>query len=63
MAYGRSFNGGRFLSDWNISTNYVLSFVHDGEWRLNKASPRSKGNVRGRSYIPKSGLICWALLD
>jgi hypothetical protein len=57
MAYGRSFNGGRLLSDWNISTNYVISFVHHGEWRfedcgLNKDSPRSAGNVRGRSYIP-----------
>jgi hypothetical protein len=68
MAYGRSSNGGEFLSDQNISTDYVLPFVHDCEWRLgdcglDKDSPRSRGNVRGRSYIPKSSLVCWALLD
>jgi hypothetical protein len=68
MAYRRLSNGGELLSDWNISTNYVLSFVHDCEWRLgdcelDKNSPRSRRNVRGRSYIPESGLVCWALLD
>jgi hypothetical protein len=30
---------------------------------LNKGSPRSRGNVRGRSYIPESSLVCWAFLD
>jgi hypothetical protein len=68
MAYGRSSNGGELLSDRNISTDYVLPFVHDYEWRLedcglDKDNPRSRGNVRGKSYIPKSGLVYWALLD
>jgi hypothetical protein len=34
MAYMRLSNGGGILSDRNISTNFVLSFVHDCEWRL-----------------------------
>jgi hypothetical protein len=68
MAYGRSSNGERLLNDWNISTNYVLSFVLNCEWRLgdcglDKDSPRSRGNVRGMSYIPESDLIYWARLD
>jgi hypothetical protein len=68
MAYRRSSNDGELLSDRNISIDYVLPFVHDCEWRhedfgLDKDSPRSRGNVRGKSYIPESGLVCWALLD
>jgi hypothetical protein len=63
MTYRRSSNGGKLLSDWNIST----PFVHDcgwrlGDYRLNKDSPRSRGNVKGMSYIPEFSLICWALL-
>jgi len=57
MPYRRSSNGEGLLSDRNISTNYVLSFVHYYERRLedcglDKNSPRSRGNVRRRSYIP-----------
>jgi hypothetical protein len=26
-------------------------------------SPRSRGNIRGRSYIPESSFVSWALLD
>jgi hypothetical protein len=68
MACGRSSNGGELLSDRNISADYVLPFVYDCEWRLvdyglDKDSHRSRGNVRGRSYILESGLVCWALLN
>jgi hypothetical protein len=68
VAYRRSFNGGGLLSGRNISTNYVISFAHDYEGRLgdcglDKNSPRSRGNVRGRGYIPEFDLVCWALLD
>jgi len=67
MAYRKSSNGEGLLSDRNISTNYVLSFVPDYEWRLrdcglDKNYFRSRGNVRERSYIPESCLVCWALL-
>jgi len=62
MVYGRSSNGGELLSDRNISTDYVHPFVHDCEWRLgdcglDKDSPRSRGNVKGRSYIPESDSV------
>jgi hypothetical protein len=68
MTCGTSFNGGQLLSDQNISIDYVFPFVHNCEWRLrdgglDKDSPRSRGNVRGRSYIPEFGLVCWTLLD
>jgi hypothetical protein len=68
MADGKSSNGREFLSNRNISIDYVLPFVHDCEWRLedcglDKDNTRSRGNVRGWSYIPESGLVCWALLD
>jgi hypothetical protein len=68
MAYGRLSNGGELLSDRNISIDYVLPFFHDCKRRLedcglDKDSPRSIANVRGRSYIPESSLVCWALLD
>jgi hypothetical protein len=63
MAYGRSSDGRELLSDRNISINFVLPFIHDCGWRLedcglNKDSPRSRENVRRRSYIPKSSLVC-----
>jgi hypothetical protein len=68
VAYGRSFDGREFLSDWNISIDFVLLFIHDSGWRLkdcglHKDSPRSKENIKGRSYILESSLVCWALLD
>jgi len=30
---------------------------------LTKTVLEVKGNVRGRSYIPELGFVCWALLD
>jgi hypothetical protein len=46
--------------------SFLLSTIvseGSGTVGLKKDSPRSRGNVRGRSYIPESGLVCWALLD
>jgi hypothetical protein len=68
MAYGRSSDGRELLIDRNISIDFVLTFILDYGWRLcdcglNKDIPRSRGNLRGRSYIPESSLVCWALLD
>jgi hypothetical protein len=72
MTYRRSSNDGEILSDRNISTDYIIPFVHDCGWRLgdnglNKDSPRSRGNVRGivrgRSYILESSLVYWAVMD
>jgi hypothetical protein len=68
MAYGRFSDGREFLSDRNISIDFVLLFIHDSGWRLedcglHKDSPRSKGNIKGRSYILESNLVCWAILD
>jgi hypothetical protein len=62
MAYGRSSNGGRLLNDWNISTNYVISFVHDCEWRLgdcglDKNSPRVEGMSEGGTTYPSPVLL------
>jgi len=61
MTYRRLSNGGKLLSDRNVSIDFVLPFVHDCGWRLgdcglNKDSPKSIGNVRGRSHIPESSL-------
>jgi hypothetical protein len=52
----------------SISTNDFLSFILAGGWRLgecglDKYSLRSRGDIRGRSYIPESGLVCWDLVD
>jgi hypothetical protein len=68
MAYGRSSDGRELLSDWNISIDFVLPFILDCGWRLKdyglkKDNPRSRGNVSGKSYIPESSIVCWALLD
>jgi hypothetical protein len=72
VAYRRPSNGRELLSglcnSWNISTNNFLSFILDGGWRLedcglDKNNPKSGGDIRGRSNIPESGLVCWTLLD
>jgi hypothetical protein len=65
MAYRRSSDSRGLLSDRNISIDFVLPFILDRGWRLgdcgfNKDSPASRGDVRGRSYIPESSLVCWA---
>jgi hypothetical protein len=68
VAYRRPSNGRKLLSDLcssrNISTNYFISFIHAGGWRLkdcgfDKYSLRSRGDIRGRSYIPEFGFISW----
>jgi hypothetical protein len=72
VAYRRPSNGWRLLSvlctSQNIPTNYFISFIQADGWRLRECgldrySLRSKGNIRGRSYIPESGFINWAFLD
>jgi hypothetical protein len=56
----------RFLSGLstsrNIPTNYFLYFIQVDRWRLrdcglDKYSYRSRGDIRGRSYIPESGFV------
>jgi hypothetical protein len=68
MAYSRFSDGMGLLSAWNISINFVLPFILNSwgrlwDCRLNKDSPRSRGNIRRRSYIPETSLVGWALLD
>jgi hypothetical protein len=68
MVYGRSFNSRELLIDRQIFIDYVLPFILDCGWRLKdyglkKDNPRSRGNVSGKSYIPESSIVCWALLD
>jgi hypothetical protein len=56
----------RFLSGLSTSrsipTNYFLYFIQVDRWRLrdcglDKYSYRSRGDIRGRSYIPESGFV------
>jgi hypothetical protein len=68
MAYGRFSEGRGLLSTRNISIHFVIPFILNSGWRLwdcrlDKDSPRSKGNIRRRSYIPKTSFVSWALLD
>jgi hypothetical protein len=68
MAYGRSSNGRELLSDRNISIDFVLPFIHDSGWRLEKCgldkdNLGSRRNIRRRSYIPESSLVYWAFLN
>jgi hypothetical protein len=68
MAYRRFSNGRGLLSARNISINFVLLFILNSwgrlwDCRLNKDSPRSRGNIKRRSYIPETSLVDWALLD
>jgi hypothetical protein len=68
MAYSRFSDGMGLLSAWNISINFVLPFILNSwgrlwDCRLNKDSPRSRGNIRRMSYIPETSLVGWALLD
>jgi hypothetical protein len=62
MAYGRFSDGRGLLSARNISINFVLPFILNSggrlwDCRLNKDSPGSRGNIRRRSYIPKTNLV------
>jgi hypothetical protein len=68
MAYRRSSYGKGLLSAQNISIKLVLPFIFNSEgeiWdcRLNKDSPRGRGSVRGKSYIPETSLVGLALLN
>jgi hypothetical protein len=68
MAYGRFSDGRGLLSTRNISIDFVLPFILNSggrlwDCRLNKDSPGSRGNIRRRSYIPKTSFISWVLLD
>jgi hypothetical protein len=72
VAYGRPSHGRRLLSglcnNQNISTNDSLSLIHTSGWRLrdyglDKHNLGSRRDIRSRGYIPKSCLLCWALLD
>jgi hypothetical protein len=68
MAYRRFSDGRGLLSAWNISINFVLPFILKSggrlwDCRLNKDSPRSRGNIRRKSYIPETNLVSWALMD
>jgi hypothetical protein len=67
VAYRRPSNGRELLSglysSQNINTNNFLSFIPNDGWRLrdcghDKNSPKSIGDIRERSYIPESGLVC-----
>jgi hypothetical protein len=72
VAYRRPSNDRRLMSglstNQNIPANYFLSIIQADGWRLgdcglDKYNLRNRGDIRGRSYIPESSLICWALLD
>jgi hypothetical protein len=72
MAYGRASFGMRLLNDFSInqtfSSNDSIFLIHAGRWKLgdcglDKHSFRSRGDMRGKSYIPKSDLVSWALLN
>jgi hypothetical protein len=67
MAYRRSSDGMRLLSAWNIIIDLVLSFVFINGGRLwdcrfDKYSLGGRGSVSGRSYIPETSFVGWALL-
>jgi hypothetical protein len=62
MAYTRSFDGEGLLSDQNISTNYVLSFVQDCERRfgdcgLDKNNLEVEGMSKGGATYPSPVLF------
>jgi hypothetical protein len=67
IAYRRSSDGRGLLSALNISIKLVLPFIFNMRriWdsRLNKNCPRGRGSVSGRSYIPETSLVGWALLN
>jgi hypothetical protein len=67
MAYTRSSDGRGLLGARTISIKLVLPFIFNRRriWdcRLNKNSPGGRGSVSGRSYIPKTSLVGWALLN
>jgi hypothetical protein len=68
MAYRRSPDGKGLLSARNISMKLVLPFIFNSggriwDCRLNKDSLGGRGSVRGRSYIPETSLVGWALLN
>jgi hypothetical protein len=68
MAYRRFSYGRGLLSALNISIKLVLPLIFNNggrlwDCRLNKDSPRSRGSIKGRSYIPKTSLVGWALLN
>jgi hypothetical protein len=68
MAYRRSSDGKRLLSAWNIIINLVLPFIFENgrrlwDCRFDKYNLGSRGSVSGRSYIPETSLVSWALLN
>jgi hypothetical protein len=68
MAYRRSTDGRGLLSAQNISIKLVLPFIFNSggriwDFRLDKDSPGGRGSVRGRSYIPETSLVGWAILN
>jgi hypothetical protein len=68
VAYRRSSVGKRLLSAWNIIINLVLPFILSNggrlwDWRFDKYSLGSRGSISGRSYIPETSLVGWALLN
>jgi hypothetical protein len=65
---GDFFDGSGLLSAQNISINFVLPFILNSgrrlwDYRLNKDCLGSRGSIRRRSYIPKTSLVGWALMD
>jgi hypothetical protein len=69
MTYRIFFYGRRLLSAPSISIDFVLPFIFNswgwgwGALVLHEDSPRSRRIIRGRSYIPDTSLVGWALLD
>jgi hypothetical protein len=68
VAYRSSSNGMRLLSAWNIIINLVLPFIFNNVGRLwdcrfDKYRLGSRRSVNGRSYIPETSLVGWALLN
>jgi len=68
VAYRRSSDGMRLLSAWYIIINLVLPFLFSNGGRLwdcrfDKYSLGSRRSVSGRSYIPETSLVGWALLN
>jgi hypothetical protein len=67
VAYRRSSDGKRLLSAWNIIINLVFPFIFNNGGRLwdcrfDIYSLGSRGSVSGRSYIPETSRVGWALL-
>jgi hypothetical protein len=68
MVNRRSSDGMRLLSAWNIIIDLFLLFIFNNwrklwDYRRHKHSLRGRRNIIRGSYIPKTSLVMWALLN